>query len=328
MKGLIPPHTGLVEFVQKVMTQRNASAEEKQQAMKDAEMEMYNNGIIAVGDICNTTDSIELKRKSKLYWHNFVEVSGFVDAVADKRFAAAKEITETFKSQLPNFKTTISPHAPYSVSKTLFQLLNAATTNELITIHNQESEEENKLYQNKSGDFLNLYKNFGIDISSFTPTQKSSLQSWVPYFTNNQSILLVHDSFTNQEDLAFLKLSTINRQLSTFFCLCPNANLYIESKLPAIEMVQANKLNIVTGTDSLASNHTLNILDELKTLQTNFPSLSLTTLLQFATSKGAKALQVDGRFGSFEKGKRPGVVLIENLKGLQLQTKTSSKRII
>ena len=327
MKALIPPHTGLVEFVQKVMTQRNASLEEKAQAMQDAEMEMYNNGIVAVGDICNTADSISLKQKSKLHWQNFVEVSGFVDAVADKRFAAAKEIVETFKSQLPNCKTTISPHAPYSVSKTLFQLLNDATANELITIHNQESVEEDKLYQNKTGNFLNLYKNFGIDISSFTPTQKSSLQSWFPYFTNNQSMLLVHDTFTNNEDLALLKLSTINYQLSTSFCLCPNANLYIENELPAIEMFLANNIHIVMGTDSLASNHSLNVLEELKTLQHHFPSLSITTLLQFATSNGARALQMDEELGAFEKGKKPGLVLIEKVEDGKFGSSTVSRRI-
>ena len=69
--------------------------------------------------------------------------------------------------------------------------------------------------------------------------------------------------------------------------------------------------NIILGTDSLASNHQLSILSEMKTLKDHFTELSLSTMLSWATINGAKALQVDDQFGSFEKGKRPGVVLIQ-----------------
>jgi cytosine/adenosine deaminase-related metal-dependent hydrolase len=327
MKSIVPKHTGLVDFVQQVMGQRNDfTEEEKQQAMVAAEQEMYDSGIVAVGDICNATDSVSLKQKSKLCWHNFIEVSGFVDAVAAKRFDAAQEIAAQFRQQLPQFKTTLSPHAPYSVSKTLFELLNAATANELITIHNQESREEDKLYFDKTGDFLKLYKNFGIDISSFTPTGKSSLQSWLPYFNKKQSILLVHDTFTKQEDLDLIKLLTISYQPSTV--LCPNANRYIENQLPPIELLVKNNCNIAVGTDSYASNDQLMIIEELKTLQQHFPSLELTTLLQWATINGAKALQMDDQLGNFEKGKKPGVVVIENVEAMQLQKNTLSKRVL
>jgi cytosine/adenosine deaminase-related metal-dependent hydrolase len=69
---------------------------------------------------------------------------------------------------------------------------------------------------------------------------------------------------------------------------------------------------IVLGTDSLASNHQLSILEEIKTIQSNFPAIETATLLKWATSNGAKALQLDSMLGSFEKGKKPGVVLIND----------------
>ena len=69
--------------------------------------------------------------------------------------------------------------------------------------------------------------------------------------------------------------------------------------------------NIVLGTDSLASNDQLCILEEMKTLQNNFKELDLATLLKWATSNGSRALQMDNKLGSFEKGKKPGLVLIE-----------------
>jgi cytosine/adenosine deaminase-related metal-dependent hydrolase len=70
--------------------------------------------------------------------------------------------------------------------------------------------------------------------------------------------------------------------------------------------------DIVLGTDSLASNHQLSILSEMKTIHEYFPSIGIATLLKWATSSGARALQVDALLGSFGKGKKPGVVLIDN----------------
>ncbi len=80
--------------------------------------------------------------------------------------------------------------------------------------------------------------------------------------------------------------------------------------------------------DSLASNHQLNILEEIKTLHKNFPAIKLQTMLQWATTNGAKALQMETVLGSFEKNKKPGVVLIEGIENLQLHKNSTSKRIL
>jgi aminodeoxyfutalosine deaminase len=306
LKNSIPQHTGLVNFVQQVMQNRSANNEEKLIAIQQAEQAMYNSGIVAVGDICNTTDSLAVKQNSKIEWHNFIEVSGFVDAASEKRLEEILKIANEWS--MVNGQWSIVPHAPYSVSHKLFELINELPNNNLISIHNQEATAENELYQNKQGDFLQLYKNFGIDISSFTASGKTSLQTWLPYFTQQQKIITVHNTFTSQEDVAFASLTTHHSPLT--YCLCPNANLYIENTLPPIEMLLKNNCNIVLGTDSLASNHQLNILAEIKTIQQHFPTIELSTLLQWATSNGAIALGIDNNYGSFNTGKKPGVVCI------------------
>ena len=328
MKGLIPKHTGLVEFVEQVMGKRTAIEEEKMAAMMLAEKEMYDNGIVAVGDICNTADSVPVKQNSKLRWHNFIEVSGFVDAGAVKRLEEMKKVYGLFQIASHRFQTTLSPHAPYSVSKKLFQLLNEETADQLITIHNQECAAENELYQNKGGGFLQLYKNFGIDIAGFEPTLKSSLQSWLPYFTKNQSLILVHNTFTGKDDLLFARSSIgVDRKIS--FCLCPNANQYIEAAMPPIALLRQNNVDILIGTDSYASNTQLNILEEMKTIQQKAsPDIPFEEILKWATINGARALQMDEVLGSFEKGKKPGVVLIDAMDEMNFTVRSKAKRII
>jgi cytosine/adenosine deaminase-related metal-dependent hydrolase len=78
-------------------------------------------------------------------------------------------------------------------------------------------------------------------------------------------------------------------------------------------MLQKAGEHIVIGTDSLASNHQLDIISELRTLQENFPVIKLAELLTWATSNGARALRIEDRFGDLNKGKKPGIVLIEGL---------------
>ncbi|MBS1933980.1 MAG: amidohydrolase family protein, partial [Bacteroidetes bacterium] len=146
MKGVIPEKTGIVDFLLRVMKERNFNAEGVQQAIEDAEEEMLHSGIVAVGDICNTTDTIFQKRKRNIYYHNFIEAIGFVEATAEKRFENSKEIFKQFASvyPLPLESNSIAPHAPYSVSEKLFQLIANFPGNQLLTVHNQESEEENE----------------------------------------------------------------------------------------------------------------------------------------------------------------------------------------
>lgn len=334
MKAAIPEGTGLVEFVRQVITKRDAPhskvlseavyqelyetlLDEKLRAMTRAVEKLYQSGTVAVGDICNTADSLELKRHSPLYWHNFIEVSGFVDAVAEKRLQFSEDVLAAFQnSQLQSSlaKNSLSPHAPYSVSKTLFHLLNEKTAGQIISIHNQETAAENTLYQFKEGGFLGLYESLGIKIDGFVATCKSSLQSWLSYFNQGQKIILVHNTFTNEADV--LAAAEISQRANgnghaPYYCICINANLYIENSLPPLEMLMKNNCRLLLGTDSYASNHHLNIMEEIKTLRKYFAAIPLATMLQWATLNGAEALGIEKQFGSFEKGKKPGLVLID-----------------
>ena len=326
MKGHIPRHTGLVDFVLKVINERHYEEQEITEAIARAEDEMLQNGIVAVGDICNNALPIPQKTKGRMRYHNFIEASGFPPAVAELRFKRAVDLYNSYSASLPT--NSIVPHAPYSVSARMFEMIDVFPGNQLLSIHNQEIAAENELFEKGKGDLLRLYETMGIDISFFQPSGKSSLQTFLPYFKKDQSLILVHNVCTTEKDLAFLKPQTTNHKPQTVFCLCPNANLYISNSLPDVNMLMQSAVPVVLGTDSLASNDRLSILEEMKTLQHNFPGISLTELLKWATINGAEALQMDDKLGSFEKGKQPGVVLIENAGDTQLNEKTSVRRIL
>jgi len=320
MKGTIPEKTGMTDFVLAIVQQRHHPDENILTAIEEAENEMLQNGIVAVGDICNNTLTLAQKKKRRLYYHNFIEASGFVPSIAEQRFARSLDFFNAYAQQyaLPIESNSIVPHAPYSVSPELFKRIIHFPGNHILTMHNQESIAEEELFINNKGDFQRMFEGMNIDISFFQPSGKNSLQTVLPYFLRNQTLILVHNVTTSEKDISHLKkvgYSSPDSQLPTpdlFFCICPNANLYIGNGLPNIDLLINSNIPIVMGTDSLASNHQLSILEEIKTLQHHFPTLDLLELLQWATINGAKALQLEEMLGSFEKGKRPGVLLIKN----------------
>lgn len=312
MKGIVPSGTGMIDFLLTVMGRRFFPEEQVRQAIADAENAMLENGIVAVGDICNTADTLFQKKGQRLYYHNFIEAIGFVEATAGDRFNAAKSVWEQFNSEeTPGTgNATIVPHAPYSVSPVLFGLIANMKGNDLLSLHNQESRAEDDFFQKGTGDFHRLYEALKLDISFYQPPGKSSLQACLPYFNHEQSLILVHNVMTGSADLQYIQAARADLP-ELYFCICPNANLYIGNGLPDIDLLRKHQSKIAIGTDSLASNHQLSVLAELATLRQHCPAVPLAELLQWATLNGAKALNIQDRFGSFEQGKQPGVLLLE-----------------
>jgi cytosine/adenosine deaminase-related metal-dependent hydrolase len=309
MRNRIPAGQGLTHFISSVMGFPKADQAEKERSMALADKEMYENGIVATGDICNQLYSIRQKEKSNIQWYNFLELTNLDDAKAAERVVLYNNMANEFKEALPSTSNVaLSPHAIYSVSPLTFSLINKNTKNKTITIHNQECADEDQLFTNGSGRFLRFYESIGRKSMPLAVSGKSSIQTWLPYFNNGQTIIMVHNTYTPEEDIIFANEYAEMNGLQLVYCLCPNANLYIEEKLPPIDLFIRHNCNIVLGTDSYGSNRQLSITSEMAAIHKHLPDIPIATLLQWATLNGAKALHWHNDLGSFEKGKKPGVV--------------------
>ena len=306
MKGMIPAKTGLQEFVKQIVALRNVQAEQIQDAIIHAEDEMFANGIVAVGDICNTLDTLDQKGKKRIAYYSFIELYDLDPTRAHDKIVKGLEMQQQFYENC--VRASLVPHAPYSVSFNLWKLLSDHFQTHTITMHNQETADENEFFEKKTGAFLDMYVSVNVKLDFFEPTGVSSLQSMIPYLKNAHRTILVHNSFTSEADIKKVKQQMPN----TFWCLCPNANQYIENAMPPIHLLREQQVPIVLGTDSYASNWSLNILDEIKTIQKFHPEIPLAEMLGWATLNGARALQMDKHLGSFDKGKKPGVISITN----------------
>jgi len=306
LKGKIAEQTKLHGFVKDIISLReNFSDEERFNAITLAEQEMIENGIVAVGDISNGSSTFKHKEKSLLSYHTFIEVFGSDPKIAQDAFNHSQAV---YNSYFDHKRASITPHATYSVSDNLVQLINvhAIDNNSLISIHNQETASENAFFKEGNGamfDFLNIAEKTN---NQFIPTGKNALSSFLGKYKELNNTLLVHNTFTEKEDIEWAHKYADN----IFWCFCPNANQYIEGQQPDYSIFKKERCTI--GTDSLASNWSLSILDELKTISKNDPTISLTTLIKWATYNGAQFLGFE-KLGSIEKGKSPGLNLIENV---------------
>lgn len=326
MKGRIPEHTGLPEFILKIVSERHHPEEEILAAIAKAEAHMREQGIVAVGDISNNAMTAAQKALRNLAYYTFVEISGWKPEIAEPRFSNAQKVMDQFRGITT--AASFSPHAPYSVSRELWEMMIPHFEGNTVTIHNQETSAENELFQKGSGDFVQMYQAMNIDQAHFTPTGKNSLPSYFPQLQKAKNVLLVHNTTTTEADIDFATSTAKANQQSLYYAICVNANLYIENALPPIELLRNNKSNIVLGTDSLSSNHQLSILSEMQSIAKSFPKIPLSEMLQWATYNGAKALQLDSQFGSFEIGKKPGVIVIENIGPNKSIDKASVRRLI
>ncbi len=309
MKGVIPEGTGLPRFIGAVMKAPVFTQSQKLQAMDAAANEMYEAGIHAVGDISNHILSLQSKTRSPIRWHNFLEISNLDDNKAPLKLAAFDALQQEFREHFPS--TVLSPHAIYSVSPETFRLINRHTAGQTITIHNQECPAEDELFKYGTGDFLPFYRSIGRSTLPVTVSGKSSLQTWLPWFNEGQTIVLVHNTCTSEEDLVFALDYAAASGLKLYFCLCPGANMYIEQEMPPVALLMKHNCNIVLGTDSYASNRQLSITAEAALLKQQFPGIPDATLLRWMTTNGAQALGLDPQSGNFTKGTRPGVVWVE-----------------
>lgn len=327
MQGKVDTGTGLIPFITGVVTQRNASAEIIAEAIQKAEQEMFDGGIVAVGDISNATDTFAVKAGGRLRYYTFLELFDFLqDSGAQKAFLDGLAVYEKLELAAGSARSFV-PHAPYSVSKSLFEKINAFNpkSNITVSIHNQETPPEELLFLEKKGAFLDFYGNFGISLEQFEAIGKSSIYYALAHMNPANRSIFVHNTLTTRADIEAAQAWSPH----VYWATCPNANLYIENRLPNYSAFIDTQARVTIGTDSLTSNWQLSVLEEMKTIARYQSYVPFSTMLRWATLNGAQALGFEDTLGSFDVGKTPGILLISGVSpDWKLSATASVRRVV
>ncbi|HEX5001640.1 MAG TPA: amidohydrolase family protein [Bacteroidia bacterium] len=325
LKNAIPRGTTLPGFIRDFSKQRREAPEEQiENAAINAAGEMWNQGIQGAGDICNRANTVNIKKGSPIRWHNFIEVFGLDESKSAELFDAANALCEQFI--LSGLAASVVPHAPYSVPPALFNLIASHhPTHAPWSIHSQESNAENRLFRQGEGKFAEVFAEMGINTNALPLLTTDAFGYCLSHVPSNGNLLFVHNTVATKEDLELIsKNGLLNR---SWMALCPKANQYIEGRLPDIPMLMDSGIRLTIGTDSLASNNSLNMLDELKTIHSEYPKINGADMLTWATRNGAQYFGWSD-LGSFTKGNAPGCVLIETDQCDEISQWQNTMRII
>lgn len=322
----------LLPFLIDVISLRDVPQEEIDAAIEQHDAYMWEQGVQAVGDICNKTDTAAVKRKSNIRYYSFVEMFDFLQPDrAEASFAGYKAVYDGQAGiESGNSKSAV-PHAPYTVSNPLYELINGLNDgSETVSIHNEETMAEDELFRAGTGGFLPFFEGFGATLAHFRPIGKGSIFHAMQQMDPTKRTLFVHNTLTTPEGI---EAATAWAQNGVYWATCPNANLYIENRLPRYDRFIAAGAKMTVGTDSLTSNWQLSILEELRTISKFQSYVPFDTLLTWATINGAEALQFDAELGSLEVGKTPGLLVLSGLEGsspeeFRIGARTQVQRIV
>ena len=311
LRGAIARGTGFAGFARAIGAVRGGFAmEDRLRALEAADARMWHEGVQAVADIVNGETSFAAKARSAVRYRSFAEVFGL------------NASTEAVRPLLQYPDTTLTPHSTYSIQDTAFSEVVSDAANDPLSIHFMESDDEAALFRGE-GSLAAWYGRMGwwCDfLSHGSPARR--VADMVP---RGRRVLLVHGCRVGEAEYDMVS-DRLGQTL--WWVLCPRSNDYISGLRPPVELLRRHGARICVGTDSLASNECLSMVEELKLLD----GVPLEEAVAWATVNGARALGLNGGIGSIEAGKRPGLVLIENLSydsaGAHLTPESRSRRLV
>jgi cytosine/adenosine deaminase-related metal-dependent hydrolase len=186
----------------------------------------------------------------------------------------------------------LSPHAPYSVNKSLYELTNIDTRP--VATHLAETKKELELLLSHTGPFVDFLQEMNV----WNPSGLIPDVAYLPRFHRG---LFIHCNY--------LDPATPFRPTQTVV-VCPRTHYaFGHDRHPFPEFLKRG-VRVALGTDSLASNPDLDILAEARHLREHYPEVEPATLLRMLTLNGAEALGFGDITGSLTPGKSADLVVV------------------
>jgi aminodeoxyfutalosine deaminase len=193
----------------------------------------------------------------------------------------------------------LSPHAPYTASEKMYEvaLECSRSLNLLITTHVAESSEEYAMFAESSGELHDFLKQLGRPMTDCGST--SPLRHLIENGLIDPNCILAHLNELDDRDLEILS-QTKWRNLNIVHC--PKSHRFLHQKRFPLEALKERGLNVCLGTDSLASNDSLNLFSEMRTAKKIYPTLSARELIEMVTIRPARALKLERELGRIAPG--------------------------
>lgn len=190
----------------------------------------------------------------------------------------------------------VSPHAPYTVSGSLYEATASWAADEglPLAVHLAESPAETELLAHGAGTFADAWRDRGIPLPS--PPGRTPVEWLDRHGVLGERTLCIHLVQVTPGDIGVLA------RAGAAVAHCPLSNrIHAHGAAPLGAFLEAG-LRVGLGTDSVVSVGTLDLLAEARAAAT-LAGLDAEAALLLCTLAGARALGLDGEVGSLRQGK-------------------------
>ncbi len=314
MRGRVPGGRGFVAWVDAFVGHRaEMDADDERTAIEHGVSDLDAFATTAVGDVSNGLLAVHTLARAGIGGAVFHEVFGSREEPLRRSVVGLEGMRQEVVGAWPtdDLRYAIAPHTLYTTHPAVVRELARAACDAggLTSLHLAEHAPERSALERGEGAMVDWLRARTRGASDEFPWPRvgpvehaSALGAIGPH------VLSVHVTDVTAAEAAQLARAAAS------VVLCPRSNLYIELRLPPVELLRREGVLLSLGTDSLASNASLDVLAEARALHDRFPEIPARALLQMATWNGAQALRRPD-LGRIARGARPGLVAIDGAVG-------------
>jgi len=201
----------------------------------------------------------------------------------------------------------ISPHAPYSVSPELYRRSAELARNRGIPLatHVAETQAELQFLQSGTGEIRDFLDRMGVLPAHWTPPESTPIAYLDALGLLGPSCLLVHCNYLDEQSI----IKILDTHSTVVYC--PRSHDFFGHKDHPIRQLLDSGVNVALGTDSLASNSSLSMIDEMRFLYRNRKDVTPEEIFRAATASGAAALGYGGVLGRLRRGYWADMAVLE-----------------
>ena len=333
LRGKIPPQDSFTDWIRAINAEKSElSPKDYFASINDGFQEAKRFGTTAIANLTAFPELIsQLQPAIRTWW--FAELidirpperaNEFVDSAIDalRSSIACADISARSKrsrshriTALQTPRWGLAPHAMFTASKDLFRRCEeiAQKNDILLTTHLAESREEMEMFRRASGPLFEFIKIIGRpmnDCGNETPLELFLSTSSTSLRIGSGRVLpkwiVAHLNELTERDFDLLERFNPKFQIVH----CPRSHNYFGHSPLAFERLRSLGFNVCLGTDSLASNQTLSLFDEMRHFQKNFPNISPNEILRLATVNPARALRYENALGQIRPGFRADLIAV------------------
>jgi cytosine/adenosine deaminase-related metal-dependent hydrolase len=300
------PRTYVDWVIQVIKIRRGLSREELELSVREGIRISLEAGTTAVGEILSDRTLLPLYLDSPLGGRAYLELLGQDPARFEPLLASVEEGIASFPHA--SFLPGLSPHAPHTVSPRLMEETVALAGRHALplAIHLAESREEHAFFHDTTGRIAELLYPFaGWEMYLTPPLHTTPTAHLDSLGVLGPATTVVHCVHVTPADAEILR----SRGVSAV--ICPRSNDRLDVGRAPVHLLRKAGIPLALGTDSLASNDSLSLWDEMRFALQEFPGeFTPEELLAMVTLGGARAIGRDADLGSLEKGKRADFLVV------------------